>query len=362
MTTYNEAKDSHMALATGDDSGGGSGLTDWINGKAVYIAGELIPTDRLLGWRNRPPVKITEEYGHMTSAKVKGRRSGKRQLGLWESMHDFQTPQLIFWLMQTTGTPTNEGTPASYNTYTLTIGTPNTPQWHGIHFEREGISSNELRYDLMGFCPYDIVINCSPTMEEQKATQEIKIEYAYLNRGASDLAAQTRRPGDTTGSLFKTWDHLVAGAGAGKDVQGLTYNGNPLEIDVINVSIHLERGRFIGGMPDSTGYFQSGLMLGWKYSYILDVVPIGDALYDLNHVDKESYAGDLDYDFKFQADATNDYIRFNNDKLYLVPFDEANDWKQYFEGYSITLEPLDENSSLQVIGVGNLDNTHFENP
>lgn len=362
MTTLNKIKDSHMALATGDDAGAGSGLTDWINAKAVYVAGELIPVDIFLGWSDRPPVKITEERGTMTTSKVSGRFSKNRQLGEWVSKHALQTCQFMFWLTQTTGTPTTEGTPAGYNTHLLPIGLPNAPQWHGIHFEREGISTKELRYDYMGFCPSDLVVNCSPTLADQKATQEITIPYAYVNRAASDIAAQTRRNSQATGSLWKTWDHLVTGAGAGKDVQGLTYNGNPLEIDIVNFQINLHRDPFIGGVPDTTGYFQEGLLFGYKYTYVLDVVPIGDLLYTLNNTAKEDYAGDLDYDFSFVADATNDKISFATDKLYMLPFDEVNDWKKNIEGYTITLEPLDENSSLIITGIDNLDNTHFENP
>ena len=362
MTTYNEVKDFHMALSTGDDAAGGSGLTDWRNAKAAFIAGELIPSDLPLGWKNKPPVKITQEQGTMTTNKVSTRFSKKRQLGEWASRHAFQTAQFAFWIMQTTGTPTNEGVPAGYNTHTLAIGLPNTPQWHGIHYEREGITSNELRYDIMGICPQDLIISCNPSLDEQKATQEIIIPYAYLKTDASDIAAQTRRPTQTIGSLWKTWNHLVTGNGAGKDVQGLTYNGNPLEVDVIGWQCKLHRDIFIGGIPDTTGYFQEGLMLGWKYSYILDVVPIGDLLYTVNNTSKEDYAGDLDYDFSFVADATNDKISFANDKLYLMPFDEDNDWNKYTESYSITLEPLDENSSLAITGIDNVDNEGYENP
>lgn len=361
MTTYNEVKDSHIALATGDDAGAGSGLTAWQNAKAAFVAGELIPADIFLGWSNRPPVKITETSGTMTSSRVANRYSVNRQLGEWKSKHAFQTCQFAWWLMQTPGTPTNEGTPAGYNTHTLTKGTSNAPIWNGIQFEREGISTKELRYALMGMCPSDLVINCGAVKENFKATQEITIPYSYLNASAGDIAPQTRRPEAVTGSVWKTWNHLIAGNGAGKDIQGLTYNANPLEVDVINVSHKLHRDIFIGGIPDSTGYYQIGLMLDWKYSVVLDVQPIGDLLYTVNQVDKESYS-DLDFDFSFEVDATNDDIDFAYSKMYMIPFDEVNDWNQNIEGYQITLEPLDENSSLTIIGIDILDNTHFENP
>ena len=362
MTRYNQIKDCHIALATGNDALGGRGLTAWRNADLVYEALELIPADQLLGWYNKPPVKITKEYGTMTASRVSGRSSRNRQLGEWKSKHAFQTCQFIYWLMQ--ACTTQEGVPSvGYNTHTITKGTTNVPVWNGIQFEREGITSKELRYAMMGFCPLDLVINCSPTMEEQKVTQEITIPYAYLNRAASDIAAQTKRNDQLLGSVWKTWDHAVKGNGVGKVPSGLTYGSTPaqLEVDVIGLSIKLHRDIFIGGVPDTSGYYRNGLMLGGKYSVILDVIPTGDLLYTVNDTDKESY-DHLDYHFSFEHDAVKDDIDFNFNEMYMIPFDEDNDWNKYNEGYSITLEPLDETSSLTIIGIDNLDNDHFENP
>ena len=154
---------------------------------------------------------------------------------------------------------------------------------------------------------------------------------------------------------------MITGNGGGRVPSGLTYNSNQLEVDVINVSLVFHRDVSFGPR-DATAYPTNGNMLGWDYSIVLDVVPTGNALYDLNNVKKESYAGDLDYTFSFTADATNDKITFTYDKMYLVPFDELNDWNQWFEGYTITLEPLDTTSSVSIVGIDNLDNTYFENP
>ena len=360
MTIYNEMTDCHVALSTGDDAGAGSGLTAWRNAKAAYIAGELIPSDVMLGWNITPNIKTTQRIGSMTSSRVSHRVSTSMTSGTWHSKHAFQTVQFLYWLMQTTGTPTTEGTPAGYNTQLLTIGATNVPDWHGIHFEREGITSNELRYDIMGVLPSDLVINCGQSADNYKATQEITVPFAYLNAAASDLAAQTPRPTGTTGSIWKDWSHAIAGNGAGSAPSGLTYNSAQLEVDIINMSLKFHRDIYFG-VPDASGY-TVGLMLGWDYSVVLDVIPIGDLLYTVNRTAKESYAGDLDYHFSFEADATNDDIDLNYDKMYLVPFNEVNDWNKYFEGYSITLEPLDKTSSLTATGIGNLDNTHFENP
>jgi len=360
MTIYNEMKDCHIALATGDDAGGGSGLTAWRNADQPFIQGELIPSDIMLGWTNTLPSYETKTIGSMTSSRVKKRFSTRRKSGIWKSKHALQTAQFCFWLMQTTGTPTTEGTPVGYNTHTLTIGATNVPDWHGIHFEREGIAANELRYDLMGFLPSDLVIECGEASDVYKATQEITVPYTYANKSSGNLTPQTPRDTGAIGSLWKDWSHLIDSNGGGDAPSGLTYNAAQLEVDVKNVRIKLNRNYYFG-TPDTTGFPTIGLILDWNYSVELDVVPIGDLLYTVNDTKKESY-NDLDYNFKFEANATNDYIQFNFDKMYMIPFDETNDWDKILEGYHITLEPLDTTSSLTTTGIDNLNNNHYENP
>jgi len=352
-------KDCHGALATGDDAGAGRGLTAFRNADAVYEVLELIPMDLMLGWYMKPPTYETRRPGPMSTSRIKDRYSTKRQEGIWKSKHAFQTIQFLWWLMQTPATPTTENTPVGYNTHLLTIGTSNVADWHGIHFEREGITSNELRYDIMGVLPSDLVINCGQSKENFKATQEITVPFAFLNRAATDLAAQTKRKPGTLGQSWKTWKNAITGNGAGKDPSGLQYNGANLEVDILNMSLKFHRDYYFG-TPDATAYPTIGLMLGWDYSIILDVKPIGDLFYTVNNKELP-YAGDLDYDFYFETSA-NDKIRLNYDKLYMVPVDEENDWDDTIEGYTITLEPLDTTSSLTATGIDILDNTHFENP
>ena len=367
MTTYNEMIDSHFALAMGDDAAGGSGLTDWLNGYAASVSGELIPSDLPLGWNLKPPTWNTVRTGTFTTSKVSHRYSTNRGEGVWKSKHAFQTVQFLFWLMQTTGTPTNEGVPAGYNTHDLAIGLPNIPLWNGIHFEREGIGSNELRYDLYGMLPSDLVINCGQSRDNYKATQEITIPYAFLKRDASDIAAQTPRPTGATGSIWKDWSHVITGNGGGSAPSGLTYDSNQLEVDVLDISLKFHRDYYFGpGSSSATanqrGTPLTGMMLGWDYSIILQVMPIGDLLYTVNSTKAEDYSNELAYDFYFTADATNDKIRFTYDKLYMLPFDEINDYDKAIEGYTITLEPYDKAATVNPIGIDNLDNTFFENP
>ena len=305
-----------MALSTGDDAGVGSGLTQWDNAKAAFIAGELIPTDILIGWDNDPPVYTQTEIGQMSSGMVKHAITTGINFGTWKSKHQFQTVQFIYWLMQTEGAPTTENTPVGFNTHLLTIGATNIPDWHGIHFEREGIASNELRYDFMGFLPSDLIINCGQSKDNRAATQEITIPYAYLNDSASDIAAQTPRPIGATGSIQKNWNHAIDGNGAGIAPSGLTDSGSQLEVDVKDISIKLHRDKTFGRPVG--GNFADGLMEIFDYSVVLDVVPQGNLLYAVNKADPSTH--DIDYVFSFPADATNDKITFNFDKMILKKF------------------------------------------
>lgn len=360
MTRYNNMKDCHVAISTGNDAGGGRGLTAWRNADAVFEAAELIPTDLMLGWYCKEPTYKTEQTGAMSTTRVKHRYTTGREEGIWKSKHAFQTCQFIYWIMQTVGAAiTTENTPVGYNTHALTIGATNVPDWHGIHFEREGITSNELRYDIMGVLPSDLVINCGQSKENYKATQEITIPFSFLNAAATDLTAQTKRKPGTLGQSWKDWSNVITGNGGGKDPSGLKYNGANLEVDILNLSLKFHRDYYFG-TPDTTGYPTNGLMLGWDYSVVLDVKPIGDLFYTVNRA-ALPYAGDLDYDFYFETSA-NDKIRCVYDKMYMVPVDEENDWDSKIEGYTITLEPLDTTSSLTVTGIDILNNDHFENP
>jgi len=266
-----------------------------------------------------------------------------------------------------TAAPTTENTPVGYNTHALTIGATNTPIWHGIHFEREGIGSNELRYDLYGILPSDLVINVGRSKANYKATQEITAPFAFLKRDAANLAAQAPRPTGATGSIWKDWNHVITGNGGGDVPPGLQYDSNQLEVDVIDMSLRFHRDYYFGpGSSSATanrrGTPLSGLMLGWDYSIVLQVIPTGDLLYTVNNTKQEDYSNNLAFDFYFTADASHDKIRFQYDTLYMQPFDEINDYDKWIEGYTITLKPYDKDSTLTVTGIDNLDNTGFENP
>ena len=353
----------HLALATGNDAGGGSGLTAWRNADAAFIAGELQPTDQFIGGS---PIKFpkpkTEEIGALQATYISDRREAGRLRGSITLEFALQTAQFCWWLWQACST--TENTPVGYNTHAITLNAAQTPIWHGFHLERETPSDNlPRRVDMMGFLPKELRIRCDPSIFT--AIQTLLVDFAYYKPGAAEIEPQTKRPALTIGSIKKNWSHLVAG-GLGENQTALTYGGTELAVAIKGITIILSRKNKFG-IPDSDNFPAAGFLQGGKFSYELDIEPYDSAtlvdIFALNDLKKSAYASELDFDFSFIAQATNEKIRFNNDKMFLLPFDEmAIKREEWFEGYTITLEPLDDTSSLAITGIDILDNDHYENP
>ena len=352
----------HIALATGDNAGAGLGLTAWRNADAAFIAGELQPTDQFIGGSFKFPKPKTVEMGALQATYVSDRREAGRLRGSLNLDFALQTAQFCWWLWQTCST--TENTPVGYNTHAITLNASQTPKWHGLHVERETPSENiTRRVDLMGFLPSELRIRCDPQVFT--AIQTLRSNYAFYKPGASEITPQTKRPQLTIGTIKKNWSHLVAG-GLGENQTALTYVGTEVAVAIKGITIVLKRKNTFG-VPDANSYPAAGFMQTAKFSYELDVEPYDSStlvdLFAISDLKKSEYAGDLDFDFKFLAQATNDYIRFNNDKMFLLPFDEmAVRRRQWFEGYTITLEPLDTTSSLAITGIDSVDNDGYETP
>ncbi len=355
------ADNTHLHLATGDNAGAGVGLTAWLNAKAKFISAELQTTDQFIGGSFKFPKPITEEVGALQATYVADRREAGRKRGSLSLEFALQTAQFCWWLWQTCST--TENTPVGYNTHAITLNAAQTPKWHGFHIERETPSENiTRRVDIMGFLPTELRIRCDPDIFT--AIQTLGVDYAYYKPGADEVVPQTKRPALTIGSIKKNWSHLVAG-GLGENQTALTYGGVELAVAIKGITIILTRKRKFG-IPDEDNVPAAGFMQGAKFSYELDVEPYDSAtlvdIFSLNDLKKSGYTSELDFDFKFEAQATNDNIRFNNDKLFMLPFDEfAVKREDWFEGYTVTLEPLDTSSSLAITGIDIEDKDGYEN-
>ena len=94
------ADNTHIALATGDDAGGGSGLTAWRNADAAFIAGELQPTDQFIGGSFKFPKPKTQEVGALKATYIADRREAGREKGSLNLDFALQTAQFCWWLWQ----------------------------------------------------------------------------------------------------------------------------------------------------------------------------------------------------------------------------------------------------------------------
>lgn len=356
------ADNTHLHLSTGDDAGGGAGLTAWRNGDAAFVSGELIPSDQFIGGSFKFPKPRTEEVGALQATYISDRREFGREKGTLDLEFALQTAQFCWWLWQACST--TENTPVGYNTHAVTLNSAQTPKFHGMHIERETPSKNIVRrVDIMGFLPRDLNIRCNP--DQFSAIQTLGVDYAFYKPGASEISPQTKRPALTVGSIKKNWSHLVAG-GLGENQTAFSYNNTDVAVAIKGINIILTRKNKFG-IPDSNNYPAEGFLQGAKFAFELDVEPYDSNtlqdLFALNDIKKSDLAGDIDLDFKFEAQATNDYIRFNADKLNMLPFDEmAVKREDWFEGYTITLEPLDDTSSLAITGIDSVNNNGYENP
>lgn len=336
-----------MCIATGVNQ-----LTAWRNADVKLATGECVAADKFLGGMITLPHYITERRA--TGNYLRTRDTIGRRLGRYTGTHRLQTAQFCYWLMQACST--TENTPEGYNTHAITLNASTTPLNFGIHAQHK-LSSEDLLWDLLGCLPSDLTIRCSES--QNIATQVLTVPFAFAQTSSDDFTKTDRTLG-TMGLIQKEWSHAVAG-GLGPSQTAFTYNSNAVEVDIVGITIHIHRDVEFHAR-DSTHYPTIGVMHNAEYTVTLDVIPDGSDIWTIMNTEKASYAGDLDLNFKFQADATNDYIQFNYDKMYLVPIDKELTYNKATDSYSILLEPMSDASSLAVTGIDSLNNDHYENP
>ena len=346
---YYTSADSDVSVATHGQ------LTAWRNAGVKLATGECITMDTFLSCTITLPNPVTSRFGKQ-GKWVKGRNTIGRTRGGYYGTHRLQTVQFCWWIMQTTA-PTTEGVPASYNTHAITILESHTPKNLGIHFQQK-LTSEDIFWDLLGLLPSRLSISCSE--KDVIARQEIEIPFSFAQTSGDDFEKSDRAEG-TTGTITKNWSHAVTG-GLGAGQSALLYNTASTECDIVGFRIVLTRGKSFHA--NDTNYYPTvGQLNDLDYYVELDVLTTGAALRAIMATEKEEYTGDLDLTFSLTADATNDKITFAFDKMYLVPQDKVLDAADFTpEQLTITLEPLDENSSLTVTGIDSLDDDHYENP
>lgn len=346
-----------MALYTADNYNAAIAtkgqLTAFRNADVKLASAECIAPDTFQSASITLPAPKTTRSGRLNK-RIFSRYTTGYTDGKVISRHSLQTCQFGYWLKQ--GCSTTENTPAGYNTHALSLRTTSTPISFGYHFQSE-LASNNTYWDFLGIIPIRRSISCKE--DDWTAKQELEFEFAYAQKSGDDINPTHRNEG-ATGTITKNWGHFVTG-GLGANQTALTYNSGDTECHIIGFRIiEMNRGKLRA--RDASGFATVGTLFDYDYRVELDVVPDGDALFNLLDVAPEDYAGDLALDFYATADATNDKIRYQFNTLYLLPYTREVNFENWAEAYTVFLEPYDSDSTFTETGIDSLDNDNYENP
>jgi len=354
MVEYMARDGYYMAYACGTD------LTAWRNADAALAVAELNAMDWFIGASVTHTKPKTININPMTAGHYPKRVQTGRQRGKIASTHYLQTGILTYAVM---GACSTAGAGDPY-TKTITKQTTETPENFAFHFEKEG-TTDSRRKDCLGVVPRSIDISVSEI--DPIAKQTYNAEFA-LTKAGGDLAQPTAF---TQGNLPPlTWYNYKSSSGA----SDFTYNSGAIDVDIIDVDMHIGWSDALFGTYDATGYPTNGLCV----PPFVGSVDLGvrltdaagtalDAISDLRAVVSSEgaaeYAGDIDFIADFYVGA-NDYLKYTWSDMYIdvesyeEVFMEEGDW---FDGIRFTLRFKDESSTLAVEEKSLLSKVYYEN-
>ena len=326
-----------LSMACGSNAG--TGLGAWDNAQAALVVGEIKGMDWLYKANILHTKPATLNASPAPGTHYEKRLANGRNLGSLTSVHYLQTGILTFNLM---GACTTAGVGDPY-THTITKIATTAPTRLAFHVEKEGITANR-RKDMMGFVGKSLDISVSE--KNTNAFQTFSANFSFTGAGAN-LAAPTALTQTNVRPL--TWfDYKNASGGS-----GFTYNAGAINQDIISIDMHLGWKDAFLGTYDGNGYYTNGLYIPPFKPYIKLGIRYTDAagtlIDDLSDLAHTAYAGDLDFVVDFYESASR-YLKYTFDKCYIVPdyeekLQEEGDW---YDGVEITLEPLNETSSVAV--------------
>lgn len=331
---------------------GTADLTQWDNAQAALVVGELNAMDWFIGAEITNTKPRTERLNPMTSTHIPKRLQVGRILGAYASTHFLQTGILQYVVMG--ACTTTEATP---NIHAITKTTGQDPIRYAPHFEKE-VTTNHRRRDLMGHVPISLDVYCSEKVPI--ATQTITTQFAFTGVGG-DLAQPTALT-QAAHAPYKWYDYKHASGAS-----SFLYNTGAIGVDIVEIHEHIGWSGALFGTYDSNGYPTAGKLVPPFDSYVEIGFRFTDtgtdirAISDLAH---GSYAGDLDIIIDFYESATR-YRKNTWDKMYVAPESFKEIYKtegSWYDGATVKLEFLDENSSCVCEEKNALNNDYYENP
>jgi hypothetical protein len=355
LTTYWARDHYQLSYAIGAPASTGADLTDWDNAQAALVVGDL----NALDWWSSASVTLprprTILVNPATSSHYPRRLQVGRYLGKFSTTHFLQTGVLTYALMGACTT-----TEAATNTHDITKSTGTTPCNLAFHLEKEGTNA-QRRLDLMGFVPRSLDISVSE--KAPMAYQTYLGEFSYANVAAADLACPTALTQAT--HVPYNWYHFKSASGT----SAFLYGAHALNLDIVDLKMHLGWEGSLFGQYDANGYPNNGLVVPPFNSHVELGIRVQDAavdtgidaIADLVHT---SYAHDIGFVADFYESATR-YLKYTWADMYVDPesfeevFQEEGEW---YNGVKITLRFKDETSSLVVQEKNALNNDYYENP
>jgi len=334
-----------------------SDMTDFDNNQAAIVEAELNAMDWFISAEIQHTKPRTFNVNPLSATYIPSRINAGRYLGQLSSTHYLQTGILSYMVK---GVSSTSG--AGPYTTTITADTDTAPPSLGFHYEKEGGTAARRR-DIMGFVGTGLDITVSE--RNPIATQTLTGQFAYTGAG-SDLA----KPTALTQASYApyTWYNYKSSSGA----SAFTYGGGAIDVDIVELKIHLGWKEALFTTYDASGYPTDG----HHTPPITDYIQVGcrvqdagntalDTISDLVLSATPAYAGgDLDMTIDFYESASRG-LKYAYDKLYVVPdsyaeiFQDEGNW---YDGVTFTLAYLSSGSSCTITDItAGLDKTYYGN-
>lgn len=237
------------------------------------------------------------------------------------------------------------------STHAISLASSQTPISFAFHFEKE-LSSEDDRYDFLGFMPDYWKLTCGDTKRNWKARQEFSGGFAYSRAAGGDVPEPTK---DST-PIFE-WNDLKHASG----VLTAKYNGTDLDFTIRSIDLTIFRTNPLWGVRGASGYPTEAFIAGMGVELLLEGNLTGNNVRSLMATRPEDYAGTgLDVEIKFFKGTNNEWgISLGN--FYLVPDETILNEVDWYERKTLRMVPIGSTTTVTSSVEDRKDKTYYEN-
>lgn len=234
-------------------------------------------------------------------------------------------------------------------THTITLASSQTPISYAFHFEKE-LSTENIRYDFLGFMPDSWRLVCGDDKARWKARQYLSTSFAYGRATGTDLTEPVKD--DTP---IQEWNDLK-----GSGTLTVRYDGTALEFTVRAIDVTLTRTKPLWGVKDGN-YHSEAFIAGMGIELLLEGYLTGDSVRTLMATKPEDYTvTGLDVEIKFYKSTENEWgISLAN--LYLVPDQTILNDVDWYERKTLRFVSLNTTTSVSASIEDRKNKMYYEN-